>query len=165
MINNRDSYTDFNQNKKEIIEVPYRIGTIVELKKDENILAVICQYRITVEGYKQVVNVGLSSNIREKNPKMECEITVEELIEKWKKTDKIIIGKLNPDDYIHIGMPCPEPVLKVSPCIPSNDSENIAELLQGFKYDPSKTDEVLEKYAKLTEQQKKKVKSLKPRIK
>ena len=35
---------------------------------------------------------------------------------------------------------------KTSTYIPSNDSENIAKLLENFKYSPSKTDEVLSKY-------------------
>ena len=30
--------------------------------------------------------------------------------------------------------------------IPSNNSENIAKLLESFEYNPSKTDEILNKY-------------------
>lgn len=116
MINSRDSYTDFNPNKKEIIEVPYCIGTIIELKDNPDVLAKICQYRI---GINQEIRVGLSKalNILENNSSVEkpqslftipqkfiatdfsdsvdFEITTQELEGKWRKTDRIIIGKLD----------------------------------------------------------------------
>ena len=53
MINSRDTYTDFNPSRKEIIEVPYGIVTIIELKDNPDVLARICQYRITVENLKK----------------------------------------------------------------------------------------------------------------
>lgn len=102
MINSRDSYTDFNPNKKEIIEVPYMLGTIIELKENPDVLAKICQYRISVEHYTQVINVGLTTKIYEKDTEIESEITSEELLEKWKKTNKIIIGKLDSENFIRI---------------------------------------------------------------
>jgi len=95
MINSRDSYTDFNPNKKELIEVPYRIGTVVELIDNPSVLARICEYRITIENLKQVINVGLSCNIYDEETNIDYEITVEELIEQWKKTDKIIFRKID----------------------------------------------------------------------
>ena len=102
MINSRDSYTDYNPNEKESIEVPYGIGTIIELKENPNVLARICQYRITVENLKKVIYVGLNTNIYEKESEIDCEIISEELEEKWRKTDKIIIGKLDPESFIRI---------------------------------------------------------------
>lgn len=102
MINSRDSYTDFNPNRKKSIEVPYGIGTIVELKDNPDVLARIIQYRITVEHLRQIINVGLNTNIYEDEDKIDCEITVEELEEKWKKPDRIIVGKLNPENFIQI---------------------------------------------------------------
>lgn len=105
MINSRDSYTaytGFNPNRKESIEVPYGIGTIVELKDNPDVLARIIQYRITVEHFRQIINVGLNTNIYEDEDKIDCEITVEELEEKWKKPDRIIVGKLNPENFIQI---------------------------------------------------------------
>lgn len=102
MINSRDSYTDFNPNRKESIEVPYGIGTIIELKDNPDVLAKICQYRINIENLRLVIYVGLNTNIYEKESEIDCEITAEELEEKWKKTDKIIIGRLNPDNFIRI---------------------------------------------------------------
>ena len=40
MINSRDPYIEYN--KKESIEVPSSIGTVVELKEDPTVLAKIC---------------------------------------------------------------------------------------------------------------------------
>ena len=102
MINSRDTYTDFNSSRKESIEVPYGIGTIIELKDNPDVLARICQYRITVESLKVVIYVGLNTNIYEEKQKIDCEITTEELEEKWRKTDKIIIRKLNPERFLRI---------------------------------------------------------------
>ncbi len=102
MINSRDSYTNFNPNKKKSIDVPYEIGTIVELKDNPDVLARIIQYRITVEHLRQVINVGLNTNIYENEDKIDCEITVEELEEKWKKPDRIIVGKLDPETFLRI---------------------------------------------------------------
>ncbi len=95
MINNRDSSVNINPNEKYLVEFPYKIGTIVELKINSDILATICQYRILVKDYKTIINVGLSSDIHNLNPEVEYEITDEELKEQWKKTDKIIIGRIN----------------------------------------------------------------------
>ena len=102
MINSRDSYTDYNPNKKESIEVPYEIGTIIELKENPDVLARICQYRITVEHFKKVIYVGLNTNIYEKESETDCEIISEELEEKWRKTNRIIIRKLDPENFLRI---------------------------------------------------------------
>ena len=117
MINSRDSYSEYNPNKKESINVPFRIGTIIELKEDPTVLAKICQYRITNEG----ISVGLSyalnkidneqtsenSNLAFRMPQkfiaveftdlLDAEITTQELDEQWQKTNKVIIGKINSD--------------------------------------------------------------------
>ena len=102
MINSRDSYADYNPNEKESIEVPYGIGTIIELKENRDVLAIICQYRITVEHLKKVIYVGLNTNIYEKESDIDCEIISEELEENWRKTDRIIIRKLNPENFLQI---------------------------------------------------------------
>lgn len=102
MINSRDSYADYNPNEKESIEVPYGIGTIIELKENPDVLAIICQYRITVEHLKKVIYVGLNTNIYEKESDIDCEIISEELEENWRKTDRIIIRKLNPENFLQI---------------------------------------------------------------
>ena len=102
MINSRDTYTDFNPSRKESIEVPYGIGTIIELKDNPDVLARICQYRITVENLKKVIYVGLNADIYEEEQKIDCEITTEKLEKKWRKTDRIIIGKLDPKSFIRI---------------------------------------------------------------
>ena len=98
MINKRDSHTDYNN--IENIDVPYSIGTIVELKEGKNIFARICQYRITVEGYRMIIYVGLNTNIYEKTSEVECEITAEELSIKWEKTDKYTIWRLNNSNLV-----------------------------------------------------------------
>lgn len=102
MINSRDTYTDFNPNRKESIEVPYGIGTIIELKDNPDVLAKICQYRITVEHLRLIIYVGLNTSIYEKESEIDCEISAEELEEKWRKPERIIIGRLNPDNFIRI---------------------------------------------------------------
>lgn len=102
MINSRDTYTDFNPSRKESIEVPYGIATIIELKDNPDILARICQYRIIVENLKRVIYVGLNTNVSEEKQKIDYEITTEELEEKWKKSNRIIIGTLDPKSFIPI---------------------------------------------------------------
>lgn len=120
MINSRDSYIEYNPNKKETIEVPYHIGTILELKENPLVLARICQYRI---GLDQELKVGLNqsidllyddnSNEISQSPfkipqrfvavdfsdSLDIEITTQELQEKWQKTQKIVIGKIDYDDH------------------------------------------------------------------
>ena len=114
MINSRDSYIEYNPNKKETIEVPYHIGTILELKENPLVLARICQYRI---GLDQELKVGLNQSLDLlyddkslfKNPLkfiavdfsnlIDIEITTQELQEKWQKTQKIVTGKIDYDDH------------------------------------------------------------------
>ena len=86
MFNDRDSKTNLISNKKYFIEFPYKIGTILEMYSDSNNLAEIRQYRVTNEN----ILVGLSSKIFDINSNPEFEITIDELISNWKKTDKII---------------------------------------------------------------------------
>ncbi len=120
MINSRDSYIECDPNKKETIEVPYHMGTILELKENPSVLVRICQYRI---GLNQEVMVGLNQSLdltynENKNEisqsifripqkfvavdfsdSLDFEITSQELQEKWQKTKKIIISKLNCDAH------------------------------------------------------------------
>lgn len=84
MINDRDSKTDFINNKYSI-EFPYKIGTVLEMYTNPNNLAEIRQYRVTNEN----ILVGLSSKIFDINSNSEFEITIDELISNWKKTNKI----------------------------------------------------------------------------
>ena len=102
MFNSRDSYTDYNPNKKEMIEVPYMIGTIVELKDNSDVLAKICQYRITIKNSHKIIYVGLATKQYERDVELYYEITSEELLEKWKKTDKMLIGKIDRKKCIRI---------------------------------------------------------------
>ena len=120
MINSRDSYIEYNPHKNETIVVPYHVGTILELKENPSVLARICQYRI---GLDQELKVGLNqsidllyddnSNEISQSPfkipqrfvavdfsdSLDIEITTQELQEKWQKTQKIVIGKIDYDDH------------------------------------------------------------------
>lgn len=102
MINSRDSYTDYNPNKKENIEVPYMIGAVVELKDNSDVLAKICQYRIIIKNSHKIIYVGLATKYYERDVEPDYEITSEELMERWKKTDKMLIGKIDHDKCIRI---------------------------------------------------------------
>ena len=99
MINSRDSYTDMKPNKIESYEVPFRIGTAVELKDNPDVLAIINQYRIIVVDYNRVIYVGLSNDVNQREGKVDFEITTEELLEKWKKTDRLIVGQIDGETY------------------------------------------------------------------
>ena len=85
MINDRDSKTEFINDNKYSIEFPYKIGTILEMYANPNTLAEIREYRVTNEN----ILVGLSSKIFDRNLSPEFEITIDELISNWKKTNKI----------------------------------------------------------------------------
>ena len=120
MINSRDSYNN-ETNSKEIIEIPYSIGTVVELKKNTSILAKICEYKITeqetIVGLSQAIDtleanqeIGDRELIFEMPKKfiaidftdsIDLEISVKELEENWQKTNKIAIGTINSDKYIN----------------------------------------------------------------
>lgn len=117
MINSRDSYSEYNPNKKESIDVPFCIGTIIELKEDPAVLAKIFQYRITNEGISVGLSYALNKIVNEQTSEnsnlafrmsqkfiaveftdlLDAEITTQELDEQWQKTNKVIIGKINSD--------------------------------------------------------------------
>ena len=101
MINDRDTYIDFNTSTERIISVPYNVGTIMELRNNSKVLARICEYRIRSVHGKRVINVALTSDIYEENPKIKNVIDIKELLQNWKKTDKILI---NNDPKYSIGL-------------------------------------------------------------
>ena len=72
-------------------------------------------------------------------------------------------GTILPVTKLGIELP-KEYKIKTSSYVPSNDSEVIADLIEHFEYDPSKTDEVLAKYENLVKIDGP-VKSLKPKNK
>ena len=43
MINSRDSANTWRPDQKEQIEVPFSVGTVVEIKEDQNVLAQIIE--------------------------------------------------------------------------------------------------------------------------
>ena len=70
-----------------IVNAPFTIGTIVELKENPDCVLKITQYRLSYNGdHKMVFNAGLAINIYEDN-KVDFEIPVEDLEKNWKKTD------------------------------------------------------------------------------
>lgn len=78
------------------------IGTVVELKDNSDVLAKICQYRITIKNSHKIIYVGLVTKYYERDVEPDYEITSEELMEKWIKTDKMLIGKIDHDKCIRI---------------------------------------------------------------
>ena len=111
MINNRDSSNNWNLDHKEIVEIPYSIGTVVELKDNPSILASVHQYIINGEGIKAGLSYALEFDTYERNKNnvfemprkftymnftndVDCELTLEELKAKWEKTDLNIIGEI-----------------------------------------------------------------------
>lgn len=116
MINNREAKVTFNQT--EIIDVPYSVGTIIEFKNNPNIMAKIIQYRITeqakvglsfaididnkedrLENQKLIFKMPQKFIIAEFTNMLDLEITLKELEANWKKTDKIVIGNIDFNEY------------------------------------------------------------------
>lgn len=114
MINNRDSINDWSITQKETIELPYRIGTILELKESPAVLAAVYQYLINDEGIKVGLHYAIDmdeyerdeNNVFEMPRKFKyievlkdvaCELTIEELQKKWRKSDVVRIGKIEPN--------------------------------------------------------------------
>ena len=121
MINSRDSANTWNPNKKEQIEVPFSVGTVVELKEDPNVLAEILEYRIT----KKEIKVGLSyafegrytpyhSRVNKRfisihfSNMIDTEIDIEELEEKWQKIKQTTITMPEEKDRIRINIDLPD---------------------------------------------------------
>ena len=69
------------------------------MKDNPDVLAIINQYRIIVVDYNRVIYVGLNSDVNQREGKVDFEITTEELEEKWKKTDKLIVGQIDGETY------------------------------------------------------------------
>ncbi len=112
MINSRDSYVEYNPNKMETIEVPYPIGTVLELKEKPSVLVRICQYRIELG---QELKIGLNQSLDllyneiTKNQRkfvavdfsnsIDFEVTIDELFEKWQKTNRMVVSKIDYDEH------------------------------------------------------------------
>ena len=121
MINSRDSANTWNPNKKEQIEVPFSVGTVVELKEDPNVLAEILEYRITKKGIKVGLRyevVGrytpyhsrvnkIFINIHFSNM-IDTEIDIKELEEKWQKIKQTTITMPEEKDRIRINIDLPD---------------------------------------------------------
>ena len=90
MINGRDAYLESKLNEIKNVNIPFALGTVIESKENPNMFAKIIQYRFSFENYIQVIYVGLTSNINDKKSVIDMEITTDELLNKWIKTDKVI---------------------------------------------------------------------------
>lgn len=114
------------------MEFPYKVGTLLEI--DDNNLVTVCGYKITFENDTPIIKVLLNST------NGDLEINITDLETRLKRVISI------PDEAY----------------LPSNDSEVIANILDGFIYDPNKTDEILSKYERLLNEQRVQTKRLIP---
>ena len=129
MINSRDSANTWNPNKKEQIEVPFSVGTVVELKEDPNVLAEILEYRITKKVEYRITKKGIKAGLRYKTEvryipynsrankifisshfsnTVDIEIEIKELEEKWQKIKQTTITIPEEKDRIRINIDLPD---------------------------------------------------------
>ena len=80
------------------IDVPYTLGTLMEERNNSDNITRICYYKYTRKG----LYVGITTKWYERNAKADIEITVNELMKKWKETERVLIGKFNPRAYKRI---------------------------------------------------------------
>ena len=112
MFNSRDDSFNYDPNKKESVELPFSVGSIVELKEDPTILAEIEEYRVTLEGIKASICFATATDKKDERNKdpmsipqhfawaefsgeIDSEISVEELEEKFQKPKTSIVANLS----------------------------------------------------------------------
>lgn len=112
MINSRDSANTWNPNKKEQIEVPFSIGSVVEAKTNPSVLAEILEYKVTQSGIKAGLGFATATNKKDERNKdpmsmpqyfawaefsgeVDLVISVEELEEKFQETKTSIVANLS----------------------------------------------------------------------
>ena len=93
-----DTYKDDFGNV--LMRVPFKIGTIVELKENPTGVFIINQYRITKLRHNFVISAGLSMDIYDEE-RIDTEVSINELCEKWKETDLSNISNLDPRRFGH----------------------------------------------------------------
>ena len=87
MINEIDSFIDFDRKEKISVEIPYKIGTILESKKFSNVLIKVVRYRIFVYKNHYMIYVGVGYNIESEYEIVDKEIELGELEKNWIKAN------------------------------------------------------------------------------
>ena len=95
LLNSKDFDTYKDDFGNVLMRVPFRIGTIVELKENPTGVFVVNQYRINKLRHSVMVYAGLSTDIYDEE-RIDLEVSINELVEKWKKTDLSNIENLDP---------------------------------------------------------------------
>lgn len=100
LLNSRDFDTYKDDFGNILMRVPFRIGTIVELKENPTGVFIINQYRITKLRHSFTIYAGLSMDIYDEE-RIDTEVSMNELCEKWKETDLANISNLDPRRFGH----------------------------------------------------------------
>ena len=95
LLNSKDFDTYKDDFGNILMRVPFRIGAIVELKDNPTGVFIINQYRITKLRHSFTIYAGLSMDIYDEE-RIDIEVSMNELVEKWKKTDLSNIENLDP---------------------------------------------------------------------
>ena len=95
LLNSKDFDTYKDDFGNVLMRVPFRIGTIVELKENPTGVFIINQYRITKLRHSFTIYAGLSMDIYDEE-RIDTEVSMNELCEKWKETDLANISNLDP---------------------------------------------------------------------
>ena len=98
LLNSRDFDTYKDDFGNILMRVPFRIGTIVELKDNPTGVFIINQYRITKLRHSFTIYAGLSMDIYDEE-RIDIEVNMNELCEKWKETDLANISNLDPRGF------------------------------------------------------------------
>ncbi len=100
LLNSKDFDTYKDDFGNILMRVPFRIGTIVELKENPTGVFIINQYRITKLIHSFTIYAGLSMDIYDEE-RIDTEVSINELCEKWKETDLANISNLDPKRFGH----------------------------------------------------------------
>lgn len=101
MLLNSKDYAEYKDDFGNVLmRVPFKIGTIVEAKENPTGVFVINQYRIAKTRHNFGIYAGLSMDIYDEE-RIDCEVSINELSEKWKATDLTSIDNLDPRRFGH----------------------------------------------------------------
>ena len=112
MFNSRDDSFNYDPNKKETIEVPFSIGSVVEVKTNPSVLVKILEYKVTQSGIKAGLGFATATNKKDERNKdpmsmpqyfawaefsgeVDIVISVEELEEKFQESKTSIVANLS----------------------------------------------------------------------
>lgn len=142
----------------------FELGTILSIttghicvdepSKIWKLISFVCDdYMIKTMGFG-MINYEVRNHLLTLYPNLK-DIKYQEGMNKYEfiSKQKEKFGDILPITKLKIKLP-KEYTIKTSSYVPSNDSEYIANLIEGFKYDSSKKNKVLTKYKKLVKQNK-----------